>query len=472
MNTLIRKLCYVWILACLFSCSDDNSTVEVAEPACSITVDGQVVTLLKVDLKASIIQVSIEATTDWKMESDSEWCRVSNLSGKATAQGKPKEIEINIEKNTKDESRTAHVRLVAESAVAQLEITQAGYMPVDESKWETASSAVRNMHVGCNLGNSLDVHGQWIEEYTEGKPSDYEKGWGNPITTPEMIRKFKEAGFNVIRVPVTWYPHMDSNNKIKEDWMQRVEEVVNYVLDAGMYCILNVHHDTGTDAWLCADWDNYPAISTRYKKLWEQIAGRFEKYDGCLLFESFNEMLNEQNQWTESHNNGYKAVNALVQDFVDVVRQSGGNNRYRNLLVNTYSAAHTPLTLNNFIMPTDIVRDHLVAQVHVYTPYAFALDKESPVTEFTPADEQEVVKIMARLNERFCTKGIPVIIGEFSSEDKDNTPERVKHAACMVREAGRYGIVCIKWMGLLDRKTLEWNEPEILETIIQNAAQD
>ena len=102
MNTLIRKLCYVWILACLFSCSDDNSTVEVAEPACSITVDGQVVTLLKVDLKASIIQVSIEATTDWKMESDSEWCRVSNLSGKATAQGKPKEIEINIEKNTKE----------------------------------------------------------------------------------------------------------------------------------------------------------------------------------------------------------------------------------------------------------------------------------------------------------------------------------------------------------------------------------
>lgn len=470
MNTLIRKFHYLWILVCLFACSDKNSAEEVINPECSIKMDGQVISKVQTDLKASVLKIVIEATADWEMESDSEWCRLSSLSGKAMEQGKSKEIEIEIKNNTKEKSRTAHVRLVAETAIAQLEIIQGGYMPVDESKWETASSAVHNMRVGWNLGNSLDVHGEWIEKYSEGKPSDYEKGWGNPITTPEMIQKFKEAGFNAIRIPVTWYPHVDSNGNIKEDWMQRVEEVVNYVLDADMYCILNMHHDTGNNAWLCADWDNYPAISARYKKLWEQIAARFGKYEGRLLFESFNEMLNEQNQWTESHNNGYKATNALVQDFVDVVRQSGGNNRYRNLLVNTYSAAHTPLTLNNFIMPTDVVKDRLIAQVHVYTPYAFALDKESPITEFTAADEQEIVRIMARLNERFCTKGIPVIIGEFSSEDKNNTPERVKHAACMVREAGLYGIVCIKWMGLLDRKTLEWNEPEILESIIQNAS--
>lgn len=472
MKTVFRKFHCLWIVACLLACSDDKTPEEVINPQCSITVDGHGITQLEVSQKASVLTVFIEATTDWKMESDSEWCRVFYQSGKATNPGNPKEIEIRIDKSTQDESRTAYIQLVAESARAQLQVTQAGYMKVDETKWETASSAVRNMRVGWNLGNSLDVHGEWIEKYSEGKPSDYEKGWGNPITTPEMIRKFKEAGFNAIRVPVTWYPHLDNNDKIKEDWMQRVEEVVNYVLDADMYCILNVHHDTGTNAWLCADWDNYSAISARYKKLWEQIAGRFEKYEGHLLFESFNEMLNEKNQWTESHSNGYKATNALVQDFVDIVRESGGNNRFRNLIVNTYSAAHTPLTLTNFVVPEDIVRDRLIAQVHVYTPYAFALDKESPVTEFTAADEEEVARIMARLNERFCNKGIPVIIGEFSSEDKNNTPERVKHAACMVREAAQYGIVCIKWMGLLDRNTLEWKEPEILEAILQNAAQN
>ena len=31
--------------------------------------------------------------------------------------------------------------------------------------------------------------------------------------------------------------------KIDEEWMNRVEEVVNYVIDNGMYAIINIHHD-------------------------------------------------------------------------------------------------------------------------------------------------------------------------------------------------------------------------------------
>lgn len=471
MNTLICNLHCVWILACLFSCQSENETAPI-EPACAITLEGQSVSQMEVEIKASALTVFISANTDWKLESDSEWCRLSNLSGKAIPQGEPKEVTINIERNTTDDVRTAHMRLVAETASAQLQINQAGYIQVDDTKWENAVTAVHNMRVGWNLGNSLDTHGDWILEYSPGKPSDFETGWGNPVTTPAMIQKFKEAGFNAIRVPVTWYQHLDKDNMVNEEWMQRVEEVVNYVLNTGMYCILNVHHDTGDGGWLAADLNNYSTISARYKKLWEQIAAHFQAYDQHLIFESYNEMLDEQNHWTETNGNGYKAQNALLQDFVDVVRATGGNNRYRNLSINPYSAAHTPLTLNNFVVPTDIVKDRLIAQVHVYSPYSFALDKDSPVKDFTSADAQEITDIMSRLNERFCSKGIPVIIGEFSSEDKNNTPERVKHAAHLVKEATRYGIVCIKWMGLLDRKALTWNEPEILEAIIQNARQN
>ena len=69
----------------------------------------------------------------------------------------------------------------------------------------------------------------------------------------------------------------------------------------------------------------------------------------------------------------------------------------------------------------------------------------------------------------FAVKGIPVIIGEFSAVDKNNTAERVKHATCVLKEASKYGIVCFKWMGLLDRRTLSWSEPEIKDAIIKNA---
>lgn len=60
-----------------------------------------------------------------------------------------------------------------------------------------------------------------------------------------MIR---EAGFGAIRVPVTWYNHMDIDGKVNAAWMARVKEVVGYVLSQGMYCIINVHHDTGADS--------------------------------------------------------------------------------------------------------------------------------------------------------------------------------------------------------------------------------
>ncbi len=76
----------------------------------------------------------------------------------------------------------------------------------------------------------------------------------------------KKAGFNAIRVPVTWFPHMAANGAVDNAWMQRVREVVDYVVGQGMYCILNTHHETEYRKWedcesakahLSADEDNY-----------------------------------------------------------------------------------------------------------------------------------------------------------------------------------------------------------------------
>ena len=74
---------------------------------------------------------------------------------------------------------------------------------------------------------------------------------------------------------------MDENRNIKEPWMARVEEVVNYGLNAGLYVILNVHHDTGAGEknWLRADMNNIADISDKLGHLWTQIANRFNKYD-------------------------------------------------------------------------------------------------------------------------------------------------------------------------------------------------
>ena len=109
----------------------------------------------------------------------------------------------------------------------------------------------------------------------------------------------KEAGFGAIRVPVTWYQEMDANGKVNDAWMKRVKEVVDYVINNGMYCLLNVHHDTGADggnykSWIKASGANYTQNKAKYEGLWKQIAETFKDYDQHLLFEAYNEMLDEK----------------------------------------------------------------------------------------------------------------------------------------------------------------------------------
>ena len=184
-------------------------------------------------------------------------------------------------------------------------------------EFESATSAVKNMRVGWNLGNTLDANSgsttnMWIEKYTQRKTSDYEKAWGQPVTTEALIKMFKDAGFNAIRVPVTWYPHMGVVNnelnwdidswtptKVDEKWMARVKEIVDYVINNGMYCIINVHHDTGaaTTAWIRANTANYNKYKDTFEDLWTQIATEFKDYDEHLLFEGYNEMLDSYGSW-------------------------------------------------------------------------------------------------------------------------------------------------------------------------------
>lgn len=71
---------------------------------------------------------------------------------------------------------------------------------------ETASAAIEKMRVGLNLNNSLEEH---YKKGDRNRPETFETQTGRPVTTPAIINAFAEAGFGVVRVPVTWYNHMD-----------------------------------------------------------------------------------------------------------------------------------------------------------------------------------------------------------------------------------------------------------------------
>ena len=381
-------------------------------------------------------------------------------------------------------------RVIGRSSITRMKAVALETEP-DPSAWESAADAVRNMGVGWNLGHSLDVNSfeadnMWLETWTDRSVTAYETSLGQPPTTRELIHMFKEAGFEAIRVPVTWYPHMGNFQETVRDgkwykdewegaevdpaWMARVKEIVDYVIEEGMYCILNVHHDTGvyTTSWLKADMGVYEATHERYCALWTQIAEEFRPYGPKLVFEAFNEMIDFDENWNAGSADANEAINSYNADFVRTVRATGGNNAYRNLVLGTYAAQTISSTVDSFIVPEDPAGNHLMAEFHSYAPVAFAQGGREYFGESTDERElRDIMDVIACFRNKY---GLPCIIGEYCTFVERAESELAKQAACYVKLSMEYGFACFYWMALSDgedRSVPQWSMPDLKDAIIE-----
>src|SRR5690606_33091529 len=119
---------------------------------------------------------------------------------------------------------------------------------------------VEAMQPGWNLGNSLDAVG-----------AD-ETAWGNPRITKELIQNIAAQGYKSIRIPVTWDSHIGAapNYQIEAAYLNRVQEVVQWALDANLYVMINVHHDSWL--WISKMESQHDQVLARYNAIWRQIA--------------------------------------------------------------------------------------------------------------------------------------------------------------------------------------------------------
>lgn len=343
--------------------------------------------------------------------------------------------------------------------------------------FQNASAVVTSIKAGWNLGNALDSCGNWLKG---DNPLTYECGWGNAATTQELISAVKEAGLDAVRVPVTWYQHLEEDGTIQKDWMERVKTVVDYVMAEDMYCIINVHHDTGggEEAWLRAEETSYEKYGERYAYIWTQVAETFADYGEKLLFEGYNEMLDAESSWSNpKKKSSYEVINKWAQLFVDTVRSTGGKNGERNLIINTYGSDSGEQTVSHLVMPKDAAENHLIAEVHIYTPDCFTTSGDwvsNPTDTWSEDCEKEVLERFDILNRYFLEKDIPVIVGEFGAGNKSNEEERASYASYFSKLASKYGVAVFWWddggkdsMGLIHRKTLDWSYPLIRDALTE-----
>lgn len=301
----------------------------------------------------------------------------------------------------------------------------------------TGEDLMKDMKIGWNLGNTFDA--------PQGEMS-----WGNPATTPELLQYVKELGFSTIRIPITWSSHTDGapGYTIDETWMNRIDTVVNQALDAGLYVIINSHHDNGV--YYPAP-ENETAAKEYLTAVWTQVAEHFKDADYHLIFQTMNEPRVEGSAyewWVDTGNEACMAavevVNVLNQTAVDAIRATGGRNEDRFIIVSPYAANATAATLSNFRLPEDPA-GKLIVSVHAYTPYDLCLSMDETKNTFTRAGKSDIKSFMAGVSRKYVQKGIPVIIDEMGIIWKDNPEDRQEWAKTYVSLAKEYGMVCIWW---------------------------
>ncbi len=341
---------------------------------------------------------------------------------------------------------------------------------------------IREMKAGWNLGNTFDANEcTWLSN-----KMDYESGWCGVKTTEALVQALWDAGFRTIRMPVSWHDHVSADFTIDQAWLDRVEEVASWAYKRGMYVILNIHHD-------CDKRFYYPDSahlenSTAYvKAIWTQLAERFADWDEHLIFECINEprLKDTDHEWwwvasDADCRDAMACICTLNQVFVDTVRAGGGRNGDRYLMVPSYDASPDYACSDAFTLPEDGAENRIIVSVHAYTPYDFALNMSggSTFTLENSSQTRDIDSFMDKLYARYVSRGIPVLIGEFGALIKgNNMQDRVNFTAYYVSSARARGLTCCWWdnhafsgsgekFGLIDRKTMEWKAPKILEAIM------
>lgn len=480
--------------AALFASCSDSDNVSATVTGLNVTQDGKAIKELIFNTAKGETMIGVNTEGQWSAsvpEADAEWLSITPHEGPGWAytdslkSNTNNYIKVSVTSNN-EAARTSAITITCGDSVKIINVTQKG---VDKDKGDPFLTAweVRDMlKMGYNLGNTLESNPQGDWWNPVGKTvKDYETAWGQPQVTKEQIDSIVAKGFNIIRVPVTWAPHMDANNQIDPQWMARVKEVVDYVMADSCFCIINVMHDTGaSDAWLYADMDQYPEQTKKYQVIWKQIAETFKDYGDHLIFESFNEILDKDYSWTAPApgSGAYTAINKLQQDFVNTVRATGGNNEWRNLAITTYAATGNMNNANHgdplaeLQLPNDVHPSHLYLTIHSYDPYNFCNHNAGKNADGSAYDyninvwdsqcEQEVATVVSRVDARAHALGIPYIFGEFGAIDAGKSmDERVKYANYVAKQFKAHHTTGLWWMGLYDRKKNEWYEPRIVDAL-------
>ncbi|TBL68319.1 cellulase family glycosylhydrolase [Paenibacillus thalictri] len=337
------------------------------------------------------------------------------------------------------------------------------------------ADAVKGMAPGWNLGNTMDATGG-------------EGSWNNPPVEESTFDDIVKAGFKSVRIPITWdvYIGPGPDYKIDHDWMNRVEQVIDWALKRDLYVMINVHHDNyiwatqmAVDPTTGKFTDNFNNNMDKLEKVWAQIAQRFNYKSEKLMFEVLNEPdkgdLQDKND-TPADPDDPGRKNHLTKDEVNVmnfrmlkaIRNSGVHNDKRLVVIGA-EGDNSEDAVDHLIMPQD---RYVLATFHYYTPWDFVSNWWGRTTWGSDADKQEMDKYFRPVYDKFVRNGVPVIVGEFGTVGKVYEHSKEYYYDYMMQLSYKYGFAPIYWDNgndNLDRKNHTWRFEKAMQTIVTGA---
>lgn len=322
------------------------------------------------------------------------------------------------------------------------------------------------MQPGWNLGNSFDSVGLGG---TANPSGENETAWGNPIVTQQQIQQIANQGYKSIRIPITWEHKLGSgpNYTIQPAYLNRIEEVVNWSLNEGLYVMINIHHDSWR--WVNNMGNQRTQVLNQFNKIWEQLAERFKNHSNKLMFESINEPQFSSWGWYGEQ----EMLDTLNASFHSIVRSSGGGNTTRPLVLPTMHTSseqqHLDALYNAIVSLND---SNLIATVHYYGFWPFSVNIAG-VTRFDDQTRNDIIASFDRVHNTFTARGIPVVIGEFGllgfdqHTDTIEQGEKLKFFEYMIYYAQLKKLTHMLWDNgqHFNRLTFQWKDPQLFDMI-------
>jgi len=288
---------------------------------------------------------------------------------------------------------------------------------------------VNEMGLGYNIGNTYNC---CIISDKDNIKNEQINNWGTILPTKKQINQIKKYGFKTIRFQVVYNNLISESEKFKSNWIKELKRIIDWIYNLNMYCILSIYHKD--DFW---DSEEIKAID-KYINFCEEIANEFKNYDDHLIFES-------------NHKIYFLNITLLnvSQSFIDVIRNTGGLNAKRLLIIPKISI-ELEIYYTSEQIPNDPSNKTAIS-LRYYFPsvyggkYIYDDDDEyfiitendivwydyngnnvvtTPIKDWgiNSNDYYFMFEDFNNIKRRFMDKGIPVIIGEAGILTKNTNP--------------------------------------------------